>query len=87
MAMAKPIITTDAPGCRETVVDGVNGFMVKPKNVSSLAEAMERIIRLSTEKRKKMGMKGRRLVLEKFDEKIIIDKYVKVIQEIIKWYI
>jgi len=34
------VITTDAPGCRETVIDGVNGFMVPPRDASALAEAM-----------------------------------------------
>jgi len=81
MAMAKPIITTDAPGCRETVVDGVNGFMVKPKNVESLAIAMEKMLKLSKEERERMGWEGRKMVLEKFDERIVIKKYVEIVQE------
>ena len=40
MAMGRPIITTDAPGCRETVIDGENGFLVPIKNVDALAEKM-----------------------------------------------
>jgi glycosyltransferase involved in cell wall biosynthesis len=44
MAMARPVITTDAPGCRETVVDGVNGFLVPPRDVDALVRAMERFI-------------------------------------------
>jgi len=42
MAMARPIITTDAPGCRDTVVDGENGYLVEVGSVSGLVEAMER---------------------------------------------
>ncbi|MFN4034208.1 MAG: glycosyltransferase family 4 protein, partial [Fimbriimonadales bacterium] len=44
MAMARPVITTDAPGCRETVIDGVNGFLVPPRDVAALVQAMERFI-------------------------------------------
>ena len=44
MAVARPIITTDAPGCRETVVDGENGFLVPVKDPRALAQAMERFI-------------------------------------------
>jgi len=44
MAMGRPVITTNAPGCRETVIDGVNGFLVPPRDVSALAEAMERFV-------------------------------------------
>ncbi|KFL26631.1 hypothetical protein JP74_12920 [Devosia sp. 17-2-E-8] len=43
MAMARPIITTDAPGCRETVEDGVNGILVSVKDVQALADAMKRL--------------------------------------------
>jgi glycosyltransferase involved in cell wall biosynthesis len=46
MAMEKPIITTDAPGCRNVCVDGVNGFLVKPKDVESLYLAMKRMVEL-----------------------------------------
>ena len=44
MAMGRPIVTTDAPGCRETVEPGRNGFLVPPREVSPLADAMERFI-------------------------------------------
>ena len=42
MAMGRPIITTDMPGCRETVDDGVNGFLVPPRDPPALAAAMAR---------------------------------------------
>jgi glycosyltransferase involved in cell wall biosynthesis len=42
MAMGRPVITTDAPGCRETVISGVNGFLVKVHDIADLAEAMRR---------------------------------------------
>jgi glycosyltransferase involved in cell wall biosynthesis len=83
MAMEKPVITTDAPGCREAVIDGFNGFLVKPKDVESLFQAMERMLTLSPEERIKMGKRGRDLVLQKFDEKIVIAKYLEIIEKIV----
>jgi glycosyltransferase involved in cell wall biosynthesis len=44
MATGRPVITTNAPGCRQTVEDGVNGFLVEPKSVAAVAEAMRRFI-------------------------------------------
>lgn len=44
MATARPIITSDAPGCRETVADGVNGFLVPPRSSEALTEAMLRFV-------------------------------------------
>jgi glycosyltransferase involved in cell wall biosynthesis len=66
MAMGRPIITTDAPGCRETVRDGENGFLVSVKNVQALAEAMEYFI-LHPEQIKEMGLKSRQIAEEKYD--------------------
>jgi len=66
MAMGRAIVTTDAPGCRETVVDGDNGFLVPVKSVAGLASAMERFI-LDPELAFSMGMRSREIAREKFD--------------------
>jgi glycosyltransferase involved in cell wall biosynthesis len=66
MAMGRPIITTDAPGCRETVTDGDNGFLVPVKNVSTLVSAMEKLI-LQPDLIKKMGKRSREIAEEKYD--------------------
>jgi glycosyltransferase involved in cell wall biosynthesis len=66
MATGRPIITTDAPGCRETVVDGVNGFLVPVKNIDLLAEKMIWMIEHPEEVRK-MGQESLRICKEKFD--------------------
>ena len=66
MAMGRPIITTDAPGCRETVIDGYNGYLVPVKAVDELAAAMERFI-INPELIVQMGAASRQLVAEKFD--------------------
>lgn len=66
MAMGRPVITTDAPGCRETVVDGVNGFLVPVRDVDALASAMERFIN-EPELIERMGKESRRIAEERFD--------------------
>jgi len=81
-SMAKPIITTDVPGCRDVVEDNHNGFLCKPKNYHDLAEQMEKMLLLDENKRNKMGMKGREKILKSFDEKIVIKKYLEAIKEL-----
>ena len=66
MAMGRPIITTDAPGCRETVTDGVNGFLVPVGSVEPLADAMERFI-ARPELIGQFGAQSRNLAETKYD--------------------
>ncbi|MBR3383477.1 MAG: sugar transferase [Clostridia bacterium] len=66
MACGRAVITTDAPGCRETVKDGVNGLLVPVKDVKALAEAMERLA-ADPAAAAEMGAKGRILAEEIFD--------------------
>lgn len=82
-AMARPIVTTDAVGCRDVVDDGVNGYLCRPKDAIDLAERMERIIALSPEERSEMGRRGREKVESEYDENIVIKKYLAAIVEIV----
>lgn len=66
MAMGRPIITTDAPGCRETVIDGENGFLVPVKSVDALVEAMLNFIE-DPALAPRMGKRSREIVEEKYD--------------------
>ncbi|ROT97483.1 glycosyltransferase family 1 protein [Altererythrobacter sp. FM1] len=66
MAMGRAVLTTDAPGCRETVEDGVTGYLVKPKDVESLFIRMEELAQ-SADLRRDMGEAGYDLVRRKFD--------------------
>lgn len=66
MAMGRPVITTDAPGCRETVVDGGNGFLVPVQSVDALAEAMARFI-ADPGLAARMGLRSRRIAEDKYD--------------------
>lgn len=66
MAMGRAVITTDAPGCRETVVDGDNGFLVPVKSVGALEQAMLKFIETPS-LAVRMGARGRQLAEEKYD--------------------
>lgn len=66
MAMGRPIITTDAPGCRETVIDGENGFLVPVKSADSLVDAMLRFIE-QPDLLVPMGKRSRKIAEEKYD--------------------
>ena len=81
-AMSKPIITTDTIGCRDVVDDGVNGFLCLPKNTDDLAEQMEKMIRLEPERLSEMGKMGRQKIERGFDEKIVIERYLAVIESV-----
>ncbi|WP_229227624.1 glycosyltransferase family 4 protein [Comamonas thiooxydans] len=66
MAMGRAVITTDVPGCRQTVMDGVNGFLVPPRDVEALAEKMQLFI-VQPELITTMGQASRRIAEERFD--------------------
>lgn len=66
MAMGRAIVTTDAPGCRETVIEGENGFLARPRDAESLLAAMMRFVD-DPELAKRMGVASRRLAESKYD--------------------
>lgn len=75
-ACARPIITTDRPGCREVIDDGKNGFICKQNNTKDLIMQIEKFLALPRETRKKMGIAGRAKVEKEFNRRIVIDKYL-----------
>lgn len=70
MAMGRPIITTDWPGCRETIKDGVNGFMITIRDIEALSTAMQRFIE-SPKLIETMGIESRRIAEARFDINVI----------------
>lgn len=82
-ATGRPVIATDIPGCREAFEDGVTGFSCKPKDVASLAEAIEKFIATPYEDQIKMGRYGRIKMEKEFDRQIVADKYIEKISELI----
>lgn len=82
LAAGRPVITTNRPGCRETVEEGINGYLVEEKNTDMLIETVEKFINLPYEEKKKMGLNGRKKVEEKFDRNIVINAYMEEIGKI-----
>ena len=82
-SMEKPIVTTNTTGCKETVDDEVTGFLCKVKDAKDLAEKMEKMYLLSEDNRKIMGKKGREKIIKEFDKQIVINAYLKAIDEIL----
>ena len=76
MAMGRAIVTTDAPGCRETVVDGENGFLVPPRDAQSLYRAMKRFADepgLALE----MGRRSREIAEAKYDSEKVTGELLR----------
>lgn len=83
-AMGKPIVTTDNVGCRETVDDGINGYLCELRSTSSLVKKLELMINLSHDQRLSMGEKSRIKVENEFDEQIVINKYLQAVKSAIE---
>ena len=81
-SMAKPIITTDVPGCKDIVKDSFNGFLCNPKNINDLVLKIDKMINLSESERMQYGKNGRKLMIENFEEKKVINRYLTAIQSI-----
>jgi glycosyltransferase involved in cell wall biosynthesis len=83
MSCDNAIITTKMPGC-EDAVDGSNGFLVDPKNVEQLTKCIEKFILMSNSDLQYMQQRSRELVIEKFSDDIVINKYKKLYCELVK---
>lgn len=83
MAMGKPIITTDNVGCRETVDDNKTGYIVKPKSVAELKDAMIKMIEVGHEKRLQFGRLGRKKAEKDFCHIIISRHYLQTIEKVL----
>lgn len=79
MAMSLPVITTDTAGCRETVEENYNGFLVPPKNTEKLIEAMEKFINLSQGARFKMGQRSLQKVNSEFKDTTIANDILSIV--------
>jgi glycosyltransferase involved in cell wall biosynthesis len=76
MAMGRPVITTDTPGCRETVVPGKNGFLVPAKSVPELVLAMSKFLE-HPELVWTMGKISREMAEEKYDVNKVNDVMIR----------
>ena len=81
-AMAKPLIATDVPGCREVVQDGVNGYLCEVRNSNDLADKMMKLTALPLDLRLQMGCQSRNIAETRFDEQIVTRKYLQVVDDV-----
>ncbi len=75
-AMAKPLIATDVPGCREVVEDGQNGFLCRVKDARDLATKMIAMMEMAPADSRAMGEASRKKMERQFDEHLVIDAYL-----------
>lgn len=76
-AIGRPIVTTDAIGCRDCVDEGVNGFKVSIRDSLGLANALEKLIS-NPQMRKEMGIAGRKKAEIEFDVQDVINKHLEI---------
>lgn len=81
-ACATPLITTDMPGCRDVVTDGVDGLLVPPRNAEALCTAITRLLD-SPELAEKLGHAARAKALAAFDERIVIRRTLATYDEVL----
>ena len=81
-AMAKPLIATNVPGCREVVQQSINGYLCKHRSAEDLAEKMLQILALSDEELEQMGRASRQIAVSRFDDRIVIERYLNAIEEV-----
>lgn len=78
------LITTDNPGCQETVVDGKSGFIYHGGDVDALVKTIEKFLKMDNEARRKMGAEGRKHVEDNFSRDIVVAAYKDAIRGILK---
>ena len=83
-AMARPVITTDVPGCRAVVDRDISGFLCEVRSAESLAAAIERFLALSPEAQQAMGHAGRAKMEREYNQSIVVDAYREAIVRLVK---
>ncbi|MBQ8302258.1 MAG: glycosyltransferase family 4 protein [Clostridia bacterium] len=81
-ATGRAIISTDRPGCREAIDDGVNGYIIREKDSADLIDKVEKFMNLSYEEKKNMGLRGREKVEREFDRNIVVNCYLETVSEL-----
>jgi len=79
MAIGRPVITTDVPGCRDTVVEGLNGFIVPPWSPEALAERMLFFVK-NPDQIEVMGLQSFKIAQENFDARLVNERLISYFQ-------
>jgi len=82
MAMALPIVTTDSPGCRETVVPGENGILVPPRSVDELERAVASLLD-DPDLRTRMGTHSREMAAARFSSSIVVEQHLRLYRRLL----
>ena len=83
-ACGRAVITTKRPGCKETVEDGVSGYLIPQQDATALTDALLEFLNLSYEQKVQMGLAGRARMESMFDRNQIVKAYEEEIRNILK---
>jgi galacturonosyltransferase len=75
-AMARPLITSNIPGCREAVIEGESGLLCRPQDTDSLYDAMKAFLALPHPRREAMGTAGRTHMETVFDKQKVVEQTI-----------
>jgi glycosyltransferase involved in cell wall biosynthesis len=81
-ACGRAVITTDVPGCRDAITPGITGVLVKVKNATDLADAIQNLIE-SPDQLLRMGEAGRELAEDAFTIERVVDQHMRIYQELL----
>lgn len=82
-ATGRPVITSNSVGCKETVIDGYNGYLIQPKDVDALTEKLDLLLS-DKDLRVKMGQNSRKYAEKYFDINVVIERHLNIYQELVK---
>ncbi|WP_321300394.1 glycosyltransferase family 4 protein [uncultured Sphaerochaeta sp.] len=81
-ACGRPVLSTNHIGCRETFDDGVSGIMFEPRSTEALSKAIEKFVTIPYEKKREMGLAGRKKVEKEFNRQVIVEAYMRAIEKV-----
>lgn len=82
-AIGRPVITSNSVGCKETVIDGETGFLIRPKDVDALTEKLDLLLS-NAELRQQMGKKAREYAEKYFDIEVVKQRHLDIYNELVK---
>ena len=82
-AVCLPVIVSNVPGCRQVVDNFVTGLYCKPSDSEDLAKKMLIIANMKQDERQEMGSNGRKKMIKEYDESIVINQYLDILNKIL----